>query len=97
MGWSDALEPRLRPAPPSRQGKLVLVDLAGSERLKESGSSGPEAVRETGSINRSLFTLGQVRVAGLFNREEPTAPTVRRWHEVGGYGRLYDRNYLMIQ
>eukprot|EP00983_Pelagomonas_calceolata_P104061 1158980-Pelagomonas_calceolata.AAC.2 len=43
----------------SRYGKLVLVDLAGSERLKETGNSGAVAVRETGSINRSLFTLGQ--------------------------------------
>mmetsp|Transcript_24646 Transcript_24646/g.67171 ORF Transcript_24646/g.67171 Transcript_24646/m.67171 type:complete len:806 (+) Transcript_24646:283-2700(+) len=43
-----------------RYGKLVLVDLAGSERLKETGNSGAVAVRETGSINRSLFTLGQV-------------------------------------
>lgn len=43
-----------------RHGKLVLVDLAGSERLKATGSSGAEAVRETGSINKSLFTLGQV-------------------------------------
>jgi len=44
-----------------RSGKLVLVDLAGSERLKDTGNNGKEAVRETGSINKSLFTLGQVR------------------------------------
>ena len=43
-----------------RYGKLVLVDLAGSERLKASGSSGSAAVTETGAINKSLFTLGQV-------------------------------------
>ncbi|KAF8064573.1 DA1 [Scenedesmus sp. PABB004] len=46
-----------------RTGRLVLVDLAGSERLKESGSTAREAVRETGAINRSLFTLGQVLAA----------------------------------
>jgi hypothetical protein len=44
-----------------RAGKLVLVDLAGSERLRDTGSSAREAVRETGHINKSLFTLGQVR------------------------------------
>lgn len=46
-----------------RGGKLVLVDLAGSERLKGSGSGAGgerEALRETGAINKSLFTLGQV-------------------------------------
>lgn len=46
-----------------RQGKLVLVDLAGSERLKRTGSTAHEAVRETGAINKSLFTLGQVSEA----------------------------------
>ena len=44
-----------------RYGKLTLVDLAGSERLKETGNTSKDAVRETGSINKSLFTLGQVR------------------------------------
>ena len=44
----------------NRKGKLVLVDLAGSERLKDTGNTLREAVRETGAINRSLFTLGQV-------------------------------------
>lgn len=39
------------------------MDLAGSERLKETGSSEKEALRETGHINRSLFTLGQVLAA----------------------------------
>ena len=43
-----------------RYGKLVLVDLAGSERLKETGNTNRDAVRETGCINKSLFTLGQV-------------------------------------
>ncbi len=47
-----------------RVGKLVLVDLAGSERLKDTGNSAKEAVRETGAINKSLFTLGQVGGGG---------------------------------
>lgn len=46
-----------RPVP--RFGKVVFVDLAGSERLKESQSEGQTKV-ETGSINKSLFTLGKV-------------------------------------
>lgn len=46
-----------------RFGKLVLADLAGSERLSSTGNTGArEAVKETGAINRSLFTLGQVSV-----------------------------------
>lgn len=44
-----------------RTGKLMLVDLAGSERLRDTGSGGDrDALRETGHINKSLFTLGQV-------------------------------------
>jgi hypothetical protein len=44
-----------------RCGKLVLVDLAGSERLNSTGNSGQrESLKETGAINKSLFTLGQV-------------------------------------
>lgn len=43
----------------TQYGKLTFVDLAGSERLKYSGSSG-EMMKETGNINRSLFTLGKV-------------------------------------
>jgi hypothetical protein len=42
-----------------RYGRMLFVDLAGSERLKKSKSSG-EMLKETGSINRSLFTLGKV-------------------------------------
>lgn len=42
-----------------RYGKLSFVDLAGSERLKESNSKGT-MVKETGNINKSLFTLGKV-------------------------------------
>jgi kinesin family protein 12 len=40
----------------TKYGKIVFVDLAGSERLKESLSSGDTA-KETGHINKSLFTL----------------------------------------
>ncbi|BBN16782.1 hypothetical protein MPTK1_7g09250 [Marchantia polymorpha subsp. ruderalis] len=46
-------------APITRYGRMLFVDLAGSERLKKSKSSG-EMLRETGNINRSLFTLGKV-------------------------------------
>ncbi len=42
-----------------KYGKLTFVDLAGSERLKESKAKG-DMVKETGNINRSLFTLGLV-------------------------------------
>lgn len=42
-----------------RYGKISFVDLAGSERLKESLSEGVMA-KETGQINKSLFTLGKV-------------------------------------
>ena len=38
---------------------MSFVDLAGSERLKESQSEGIMA-KETGQINKSLFTLGKV-------------------------------------
>ena len=43
----------------TQYGKLTFVDLAGSERLKSSGSAG-EMKKETGQINKSLFTLGKV-------------------------------------
>jgi hypothetical protein len=42
-----------------KYGKISFVDLAGSERLKESKSQG-DMVKETGNINKSLFTLGKV-------------------------------------
>ena len=42
-----------------KYGKISFVDLAGSERLKESKSEGV-MVKETGNINKSLFTLGKV-------------------------------------
>ncbi len=43
-----------------KYGKISFVDLAGSERLKQSKSEGVQMVKETGSINKSLFTLGKV-------------------------------------
>lgn len=45
-----------------RYGKVSFVDLAGSERLKDTKSTGDSALKETSSINRSLFTLGKVRL-----------------------------------
>lgn len=42
-----------------KYGKVSFVDLAGSERLKESKSQGV-MIKETGNINKSLFTLGKV-------------------------------------
>lgn len=50
-----------------KYGKVSFVDLAGSERLKESKSQG-EMAKETGSINKSLFTLGKVRDYALIPR-----------------------------
>ncbi|KAG0613247.1 hypothetical protein M758_6G087600 [Ceratodon purpureus] len=44
---------------------MLFVDLAGSERLKKSKSSG-EMLKETGSINRSLFTLGKVNLRSCY-------------------------------
>ena len=50
-----------------KYGKISFVDLAGSERLKESKSEGVMA-KETGNINKSLFTLGKV-IKGLSDRK----------------------------
>lgn len=50
-----------------RYGKISFVDLAGSERLKESKSEGV-MVKETGNINKSLFTLGKV-IKGLSDKK----------------------------
>ena len=44
------------------------MDLAGSERLKESQSEGIMA-KETGQINKSLFTLGKV-ISMLSSKKE---------------------------
>eukprot|EP00198_Chlamydomonas_reinhardtii_P013405 XP_001702742.1 predicted protein [Chlamydomonas reinhardtii] len=57
-----------------RYGKLALVDLAGSERLKDTGNTEKGAVRETGAINKSLFTLGQV-LSALSARSSGAAST----------------------
>lgn len=43
----------------NKYGKISFVDLAGSERLKETKSKGV-MLKETGNINKSLFTLGKV-------------------------------------
>ena len=43
-----------------KYGKISFVDLAGSERLKETKTEGQTMIKETGSINKSLFTLGKV-------------------------------------
>jgi len=53
-----------------KYGKISFVDLAGSERLKESKSNG-EMVKETGNINKSLFTLGKV-ISGLSDKKNKT-------------------------
>lgn len=50
-----------------KYGKISFVDLAGSERLKESKSEGVMA-KETGNINKSLFTLGKV-IKGLSDKK----------------------------
>ena len=49
---------------------MSFVDLAGSERLKESKSQG-EMIKETGNINKSLFTLGKV-IKGLTDKKSKT-------------------------
>ena len=45
--------------------------MAGSERLKESKSHG-DMIKETGNINKSLFTLGKV-ISGLTDRKNKQA------------------------
>lgn len=56
----------------TRHGKMSFVDLAGSERLKDSKSEGT-TLRETGSINKSLFTLGKV-ISSLCDRKKVKVP-----------------------
>lgn len=53
-----------------KYGKISFVDLAGSERLKESQSEGIMA-KETGQINKSLFTLGKV-ISMLSSKKDPS-------------------------
>ncbi len=55
-----------------KYGKISFVDLAGSERLKESKSQG-EMIKETGQINKSLFTLGKV-ISMLSSTDKKGAP-----------------------
>ena len=59
-------------APVQKYGKISFVDLAGSERLKESHSTG-KTLRETGHINRSIFTLGKV-ISSLCDRRAVNVP-----------------------
>lgn len=56
-----------------RYGKLSFVDLAGSERLKESKAKG-DMIKETGNINKSLFTLGKVISALTEKKSEKFIP-----------------------
>ncbi|MEW5320487.1 MAG: hypothetical protein WDW38_011556 [Sanguina aurantia] len=77
-----------------RYGKLCLVDLAGSERLKATGNTEREAVRETGAINKSLFTLGQVlnalssrSAAPVFAPYRDSKLTQLLWDGLKGSGR----------
>jgi hypothetical protein len=54
-GSKDDAEKAVR----SRHGKISFVDLAGSERIKQTGAIGKTA-KESGQINKSLFSLGKV-------------------------------------
>lgn len=54
---SSPLPGAAAPLSSTRYGRLVFVDLAGSERLKKTLSTNSA---ETGSINKSLFSLGRV-------------------------------------
>ncbi|KAK9804731.1 hypothetical protein WJX72_002675 [[Myrmecia] bisecta] len=54
-------------------GKISFVDLAGSERVKDSKSTG-DMLKETSSINRSLFTLGKV-ISALADTQAGVANT----------------------
>lgn len=57
IGEGEEVDPPSTAVRSRRHGRLVFVDLAGSERLKKSQST---SGAETGSINKSLFTLGHV-------------------------------------
>ncbi len=61
-------------------GKVSFVDLAGSERLKDTKSAG-EMLKETANINKSLFTLGKVRLAKGNPLQQPPDPLLdlQRW------------------
>lgn len=51
----------------TRHGKISFVDLAGSEKLRDSRSEGA-MLKETNSINKSLFVLGKV-ISALAERD----------------------------
>ncbi|KAK2180705.1 hypothetical protein NP493_430g01016 [Ridgeia piscesae] len=57
-------------APSEMHSKIHLVDLAGSERADQSGATG-QRLKEGGSINKSLVTLGNVisALADMSERE----------------------------
>jgi kinesin family protein 12 len=57
-------------------GKVSFVDLAGSERLKDTKSAG-EMLKETANINKSLFTLGKVRLAKGHPCISPQTPSYK--------------------
>lgn len=59
-----------------RRGKLSFVDLAGSERLKESQSQG-NMIKETGNINKSLFTLSNVIMYLSDKKKQDIKPSFR--------------------
>lgn len=54
----------------TKTGKICFVDLAGSERLSYTKSDGV-MLKETGSINKSLFTLGKV-ISALSSNQSTT-------------------------
>jgi len=56
----------------TRHGKISFVDLAGSERLEYSKSEG-STLKETGAINKSIFTLGKV-ISSLCDRKRTKVP-----------------------
>ena len=61
----------------TKSTKVHFVDLAGSERLKESGNANatyPLAIKETASINKSLFLLGNVICAIAANQPRHLIP-----------------------
>ena len=57
-------------------GRITVVDLAGSERLKETRSRN---VKESGFINKSLYTLGKV-INGISKNGGTLLPGTTRRH-----------------